>query len=745
MKRFSLFGFAAVAMLIVGCTKDIDTDIVKDEIVRGELVTKTLVIEDSRVERDEVTGKLSWNEGDKVSVILKNNGKYTLDTEKYTVNFVNGEAEVTVPDNAAYMFYPATTITAISEAGVATLNLLQTYTIATPDAIFDYTVMKGAVDGDFVTFSNLMGYLKVPLTGEGTLNKLTVKSEIFNGFNPLSRSLNVDLTAKDVTFTLPSTNNEARTWVAAKFSNGLDLSASPAVYVPVPANTYANLALVIETDEGATTIYANNSHTISRSKVKPVASSAINVTAHTPANPTSLNGTSGDSKMDYANTYIVPPTAGEYSFEVILADGTPLAGGVTAEIVWAEEAGLFYDFHYDPSLNTISFKTNGREGNALVTLSVNDFNSSSIIWTWLLWCTDEPEVISIAGGDNPGTTYKVMDRVIGATWAPTTLLTDQRSEKGWTETYMMNATVSSQDATDGCGLYYQYQNMMPYPRIKDIDATTNETNPNGNADHNLTNTRIAVQYGFHQYAQYWTSSSACSTITTDSNGQYRTAASKNISYMYGANNTVDGKVANTNMVWCFTPLKGHNGSNANFSQVDGEAYRLWGGSTAAACAKEIKTNHDPCPAGYMVDNYSGLYHYLGAQNNARKGYVRNPENNSQHPGGYKFYGMWLNGCKNSKGQDADLYYPCGSNRSLTICKTVGNYANMGYVYAYNTNNVTTYTCNYGGKTYTVYSGSSCQYGASGSSGTTIGVPWGGNTGKLVNGQGYNVRCRKFGN
>ena len=106
MKRFSIFALAAVAMLTVGCTKDIDTDIkVNDGIVRGELVTKTLVFEDSRVERDEVSGKLSWSEGDQVKVVLLNEGKYTLDTEVYTIDHTTGT--VTIPDNAAYMVYPA--------------------------------------------------------------------------------------------------------------------------------------------------------------------------------------------------------------------------------------------------------------------------------------------------------------------------------------------------------------------------------------------------------------------------------------------------------------------------------------------------------------------------------------------------------------------------------------------------------------------------------------------------------------
>ena len=733
MKRFSIFALAAVAMFFVGCTKDIDTDITKEEnIIRGELVKKTLIIEDTRVERDEASGKLTWSQGDQFKVVLLNDGTYTLDTNVYTVDHTTGTVEI--PSNAVYVIYPSSIATAV-EASTAKvdLNFTQFYTInTTPDAIFDWAAMKGTVDGDFVTFKNLMGYLKIPLTGNGTLNKLSVKSEIFNGFKPLSRKFKYDLTKENADFELLSSHNEAVAWVGAKFPKGLDLSTSPAVYLPVPANTYNDLVVIAETDNGATTIYANNSHTVSRSKIKPVASKAINVSEHTPSNPTLLSGTSGDPKMDYANTYIVPPTAGEYAFEAALSDGTSLAGGITAEIVWAEEAGMFYDFHYSPSDNVISFKTNGKEGNALIALSKNDAGTKCVIWSWLLWCTDAPETISIVGDNNA--TYKVMDRVIGATWHPTTLLTDQRAEKGWTEAYMMNASISSKDATDGCGLYYQYQNMIPYPRIKDIDATANESNPDGKSGHNLTNTRVAVQYGFHMYCQYWVSSAACATVSVDDNGQYRTAASYNLSYEY---------YAASNNAWCFTPLKGGTGKA---EKTDSYA-RLWGGTSAPASPKDYKSTHDPCPAGYIIDNYSGLYHYLGANSPATKaGYVRNPQDNSEQLSGYKFYGMWLSGCTNSNGQAADLYTPCCSARTQTVCRTIGSYANMGYLYTYNTNGDGTTTFEYvqGGTTYTGYKASNNQFGES-VNGKAIGSPWGGSSKKITNGQGYPVRCRKFGN
>lgn len=735
MRKFSFFALAAAAMLVTSCVKDIDTDIVKgNEVVRGELVEMTLEIEGSRVNRD-AEGKLTWSEGDQVAVVLKSGTDFALDTQVYTVNIEENTAMV--PENTAYMLYPATLANDVAPNGVGALVLPDVYTVATPAEIFDQNPMIGTVSGKFTSFKNLMGYVAVPLTGTGSLNSLTVKSEIFNGFKPLSKESTIDLTAAHA-ITM-ATDNTARAYVKVAFSTPVDLSTSPVVYVPVPANTYDNMALVVETDKGATTIYAQNSHTVALSEVKPVSAEAINVTSHIATAPTSLSGVSGDSKMDFANTYIVPPTAGEYSFKAVLCDGTELKGGVSAEIVWAEEAGMFNDFNYNPETNTISFKSNGKEGNALVALSKHDFSGRTIVWSWLLWCTDPLEDIHIPGGDDPQNTYVVTDRVMGATWHPTTVFEDERTARNWSTTdmpYMMNGSVSAQDANDGCGLYYQYQNMIPYPRIKNLDATENETLENH------SNTRIAVQYGFHQYCQYWTRSTNCGEVSVDDNGQLRTNASYNLSYMYYAGNNA----------WCFTPLPSHAKGAADFVQDKDGEYCLWGGGTNVATDLFAKTNHDPCPAGYIVENTSGFYHYhaAGAANsNVVCGYVRNPEDSEIHSAttGYKFYGMYRTGVKNAAGDARVLYTPTCSNRNQTICKTVGSYSNMGYLYQYNTNTNGSlqFTYTYDGTDLVGYYASNNQFGGSGNSGKSIGSPSGWNTKKITNAQAYPVRCRKKGN
>ena len=106
MKKTILLGLAAVAMMFVGCVKDQTTDnLVDSGIQRGALVEKGLVFEeDTRLERDGVSGKLAWSEGDQIQVVLLGeDGSLTLDSQKYTVDHIHNK--VSVPENTAYVLY----------------------------------------------------------------------------------------------------------------------------------------------------------------------------------------------------------------------------------------------------------------------------------------------------------------------------------------------------------------------------------------------------------------------------------------------------------------------------------------------------------------------------------------------------------------------------------------------------------------------------------------------------------------
>ena len=731
MKRFSIFALAAVAMF-VGCTKDFDTDVkVDDGIVRGELVEMSLVFEDTRVERDQDSGKLSWSEGDQVAVVLSNDSKYTLDTEKYTVNHNSGK--VTIPSNAAYVIYPANILKSVTEAGVADLTLPETVSIETNNSIFDHTPMKGSVNGNVVTFNNLMAYAKFPVTGTGKLTSAVLRTicRTTTDFQPISNKATIDIT-KDIAngggVTMAS-NNSSFSWMRQNFSgDGIDLSTETSLYFPVPAGNYENMGLVLVTSEGAHTIYANNAHTFTRSKIKSVANKPINLADIKPATPISLAGTTGNAAHDYASCYMVPPTAGSYVFPCTLVDGTELKGGVTAEIKWAEEAGMINNLFYDKNSNSISFKTNGKEGNALIVLTDNTSSGSVLVWSWHIWITDTPKTLSVTKQNDNNTKYYVMDRVVGATWAPASTIAQTSTITIETSNIPMNNTLALSDASDACGVYFQYQNRIPYPRIKSLDFI------GGEELSTLKNTRCDVMYGFYQYAQYWDSSSGCESVTINkyNDNQYCHKAMLLPNYEYSNSKAW----TNANVI---NQYNNTDPTNSVLIDQDGNKYRFWNSvnNNNHDIMMKGKTSHDPCPPGYIMENASITYWYIGMRSK-EIGYTRAKDDNSAYSSGFKFYGMYYNSAKDSAGNTTALYWPCAGQRENGRVGVSGQYGNCGYVYAVNTNNTETYV---GGSNNTIGKATAIVYGERLNDYKAPGfASW--DAKKLTNQQAYPVRCRR---
>lgn len=757
MKRIIISFFAAAAL--VGCAKELAPDQSADQVTvkPGPLVEFSTSFADaaqSRVALDHQTGKLSWSEGDKVAVVLTDGTNYSYDETTYTVNHQTGTLEI--PDNSAYVIYPASQKGSLSGTKL-TLSLPSTHSVKTPEDAFDNALMKGVVNGNKVEFKNLFGFFKVPVTGEGKLKSAVLRTicRTTSDFHPISKSATLDL-SKDATSAdgaiKMATNNAAFSWVRYNFSEEVDLSAGQDVYFAVPAGEYQNMGIVLVTDKGSNTFYATTSHEVSRSSVKPVSSKVINLADRTPKSPVSIVGTTDDPQEKYANCYMVPPTAGSYEFDCILADGTNLKGGVTAEIKWAEQAGLVNDLYYNPETNKISFKTNGTEGNALVVLTNNTDDSKTPIWTWHIWITDTPKVLNIQGHGNTNQ-YYVMDRVLGATWAPASTIA-QTETVTWdtSNTAPINKTIASSDASDACGVYFQYQNRIPFPRLKNIDDMTLENKAN------MSNTRCDVMYGFSQWGQYWTASSGAGEVWKDTNNQYIHNNFGFHNYQYTINsgwvkaniiNYVDDSSVSVSLkdglkVNFATGKKDSDGKEIFESvTLTKPAYRFWNSSTSRDHATMIKTKttHDPCPPGYIIETSTDLYHYAG-QRNKEAGFARAASDNSKYTAGYRFYGMYFNNAKLSDGTAVALYFPCAGARFECVVNIGKNsYDNMGYIYAVNAQSGDR------DKAYNVstdlYHSFACslQYGASASSGTKIGWP-GRSTTKKVNSQAYNVRCRR---
>ncbi len=741
MKKI-LLAISAVALMFAGCTKDLTNDVVNGgNIAAGELVVKNLVFEDTRLGRDDVSGKLAWSEGDKVCVVLQDeNGALALDANTYTVDHLN--SSVAVPSNTAYVIYMSKTPTLAGS--VLSFDLPYNITIANPEDIFDINPMKGTIEGENIVFKNLLGYIKVPVKGTSKLKSVYARTicRTTSEFHPIAAASTLDL-AKSVGSdgdVVMKSDNSAFAFLQCAFSTPLDISAGEDIYIAMPAGDYENMCLTFVTESGSHAIYANKSHTVTRSAIKPISASHIDLDAHTPANPVSLAGTTGKACEDYARCYMVPPTAGAYEFPCILADGTTFKSIVTAEVKWAEEAGMINDVHYNPETNKISFKTNGKKGNALI-VATTGAAAATIIWTWHIWITDTPKTLKVVCNGNKNT-YYLMDRVVGATWSPSSVLAETSTMTLNEKTVSFNNTLSLEDASNAAGVHFQYQNCNPLPRIKSLDFIGKENKST------MANTRCDVSYGFSRYSQYWsTSSSGANVYTSKYTNEGQTLYIHNGIQMPNYQYQISGKFNNNNAsAWIKDSIVNHTKAipgNGNQNVLISEGlYRLWNSvnNNNHDTMMSGKTAHDPCPPGYIVENYSVIYWYMVIDNDhkAKFGYTRAAEDNDAYNSGFKYYGMYYNDSVDKDGNNVPMYWPCDGNRDALVSGVSGNYSNCGYIYLVNTNNDNVYTVG----DYKYGFAGAVAYGEVATSSYNAPDLQRASSNKQVNSQAYVVRCRR---
>lgn len=109
-----------------------------------------------------------------------------------------------------------------------------------------------------------------------------------------------------------------------------------------------------------------------------------------------------------ANCYIVPE-AGTYYFRPLHVSGMPIGQIASVGWIWTtvdengQNPGLISDLKYDKEV--ISFQASGKKGSTLI--AGFDANGS-LVWTWHIWCTDQPQAVAYENG------VEFMDRNLGA-------------------------------------------------------------------------------------------------------------------------------------------------------------------------------------------------------------------------------------------------------------------------------------------------------------------------------------------
>ena len=631
---FYLVSMLVAAVVAVGCTEDI----VNDEFQNGnneancEMIEVVADLEVPEYSRTTLTdngngGKVMWSESDCIGAINPDG----LTVTKCPITSINGTtATFSVPSNTKYAIYPYTEDFRYTSATQFGHRLVKEITLDGSKKVFsdNVDVMFAPLADGNLSFKHLCGYIEVKLKGTGTVKHIALRSNT-RKWDALSGLAYIPVSAPKLGF---STGYKvAFNWIYATCNN-IQLSTSEATsfYFVVPPRTYEDLSICVQTDKGSYAITSNNAITVNRAKIRPL--TAINIDALNPTSTTDL------SANGLANCYIVTPSADAkyYSFPAQkLNEVEKLAKAKYAHVLWSDHAKIITNVNYDPATGTVSFKYAGgnKEGNVMV--SVFDANHNSL-WTWHIWCTDQPKVVKVKNANNPTNKFHgIMDRNLGATYAPTTT-TDA-------------ANISAANATASLGLYYQYGRPIPFPGPTSINNTAAESSNNADGVANAfgAKTQCDVMYGFKDNLQ--------SFIHTNAGNSFSTMMS--YPNIFGA-------------VY-FTDKEGKNYSSAatsfytfctEFPNPGTQSLSAW--HTENVDKIRLKGNTDPCPPGYCIDEFDTFKSALYKTSHNR---VSQKENAS------KTYGFYYQ-CPTTK---EVVWFPANGFRTqFGIYSSVGSMPNL---------------------------------------------------------------------
>ena len=569
MKKYYLYlmSMLAATILAVGCTEDLTTDeYVPEGIVKTEFMQVTAVLENDEAAEDSRTtlidggngGKVVWSEGDTIGAVSADG---TI-TECAAKDIDGDVANFDVPTDTKYAVYPYD-----SKAVYYTSAKMMEYTLPSVSVADGSKTVFGNkqnvacahLDGGRLAFRNLCGYVEVKLKGSQKVKSVALRNNSGN-WDALSGLGTISFAnADEPKFTTTTDHGTTFNFAYANCEN-VQLSSAEATsfYFVVPPRTYENMSICVTTDNGSYSVIADNAIVVNRSKIRPLAAIDLDQLAATNATDLAAKGV--------ANCYIVPQggEAKYFSFPARKINGTGNLEGVAyAHISWSESATLIDNVCYDATTGRVTFKYEGNnaEGNAHIML-LNENHET--VWFAHIWCTDEPETLSIKSG---ATNYGVLDRNLGATYTPTT---------------PAEATnISLTDAADAMGLYYQYGRPSPFPRIKDV-TINKESSAYGN------NTRVAVQYAFAKYNQVF-------TISTAVNAYEKALAFPKAFYTiyYSSQNASESTYSDAS-----TSYDTWYGKEVYNPYTDRE--KLWYSEDADVVSK--KSDNDPCPVGYVVED-----------------------------------------------------------------------------------------------------------------------------------------------
>ena len=575
---FYLMSMLAAVILAVGCAEDLTTDeLVPEGIVKTEFMQVTATLEnDEAAEESRTTltdggngGKVVWSEGDTIGAVSADG---TI-TECAAKDIDGDTANFDVPTDTKFAIYPYME-GAKFDAGTKSVeySLPSVFAVDGSKKVFGnkQNVACAHLENGSMMFRNLCGYVEVKLKGSQKVKSVALRNNSGN-WDALSGLGTIEMAkAEEPVFTTGANHGTTFNFAYLTCEN-VQLSSAEATsfYFVVPPRTYENMSISVVTENGSYSVIADNAIVVNRSKIRPLAAIDLDQLAGTNATDLAAEGV--------ANCYVVPQgsEAKYYSFPARKINGSANLEGVAyAHISWSESATLVDNVCYDATTGRVTFKYEGNnaEGNVHIML-LNENNEA--VWHNHIWCTDQPETLSIKSG---ATSYGVLDRNLGATYTP--------------KTPAEATNISLTDAADAMGLYYQYGRPSPFPRIKDA-TIVKEDKAYGN------NTRVAVQYAFAKYNQFF-------TVSTAVNSYDKALLFPKAFYTiyYSSQNASESTYSSSS-----TSYDTWYGKEVYNPYTDRE--KLWYSEDATVVSK--KSDNDPCPPGYVVDEQVGAAAYMGGK------------------------------------------------------------------------------------------------------------------------------------
>ena len=412
MKRYSYF-IMAFALFLAGCAQELTSP--EQEGAREVILSAEVVDSDAKSSID-ADGSFAWAKGDKISVWAENQTKGAFQT--FTLNSGEGTTQATFRGMVVGEGMELCTC-AVYPAGAHKLNgrtlsvnLPKVYNLGTVLNNTNAPMVALLGYGETIAFGHMAGLMtfsfqNVPV---GACSfELTAADKDITGY------FDVDLDGGLAMIeAAPLTSNNTVTINFEPLAQRQDIVLN----VPMPIGTYNGLSYRLMDAKGnVVATNASNATNIVARKKQVVMPSVKFHSAYGLPETLSSNGV--------ANCYIVSEK-GYYNFRAKIS-GEICKGFHTDKLTLnAKSAKLLWD---DVSAGTlvsnvelidgyITFETTGTEGNAVIAAYDTedpDEEGANIVWSWHIWCTDTPNVITIPNAK--GIYYDVMDRNLGATSA----------------------------------------------------------------------------------------------------------------------------------------------------------------------------------------------------------------------------------------------------------------------------------------------------------------------------------------